>query len=360
MMPADQIRVHCTNVIGLGATKLLQSLLPALELTKKAKKMEFFLPDRGALLEYAPGSSRTKVIIYHRFLPNSISRLAECLFPGSIFNDPVPVLILGDLPLRCSAPQVVFVQTPHLLRPEIFLWSLSGLKYAVARLIFRINAPRLRAVIVQTKVMKDRLIETYPILSGKVSIIPQPVPSWLENPDFQRKKREYSSESLLNLVYPAAYYPHKNHVLLGDVLNIVDGNWPISSLMLTIDPQIDPAPNIDWVRCVGELSSSEMLEAYRDTDALVFLSKEESYGFPLVEAMYLGLPIVCPDLPFARTLCGEGAIYFNPDNIRTLNLAILELKERLVSGWYPDWTIQMREIPKNWQETADKILDVCI
>ena len=30
---------------------------------------------------------------------------------------------------------------------------------------------------------------------------------------------------------------------------------------------------------------------------LCYLSKEESFGFPLIEAMYLGLPIVCPDLP---------------------------------------------------------------
>ena len=35
-------------------------------------------------------------------------------------------------------------------------------------------------------------------------------------------------------------------------------------------------------------------------DALLFLSTDESYGFPLIEAMFVGLPIICPDLPYAR------------------------------------------------------------
>ena len=101
-----------------------------------------------------------------------------------------------------------------------------------------------------------------------------------------------------------------------------------------------------------------MLKAYHDADALLFLSKEESFGFPLIEAMYLGLPIVCPDLPFARALCGDDAIYFDPNDIESLRLAIIHLKSRLIDGWQPDWNKQIKKIPKNWATAADEMLDL--
>jgi glycosyltransferase involved in cell wall biosynthesis len=137
-------------------------------------------------------------------------------------------------------------------------------------------------------------------------------------------------------------------------------SWPISKLTLTINELANPAPSISWVRCVGELNQCDMLKLYQDSDALVFLSKEESFGFPLVEAMYLGLPIICSDLPFARALCGDGAIYFNPDDITSLNAAILDLKNLLIGGWRPNWHKQMRSMPKTWQETADNMIKLCV
>jgi glycosyltransferase involved in cell wall biosynthesis len=98
-----------------------------------------------------------------------------------------------------------------------------------------------------------------------------------------------------------------------------------------------------------------MLNLYRDVDGLLFLSKAESYGFPLVEAMWIGLPIICPDLPYARTLCGNEAIYFDPKDVESLQRSVLDLRSRLTNGWWPDWSEQLRSIPKNWEEVAIKM-----
>lgn len=68
----------------------------------------------------------------------------------------------GDLPLRCNAPQTVFVQTSHLLKPARFSLSNSSIKFAILRAIFRLNLRHARAFIVQTSLMKDGLIATYP------------------------------------------------------------------------------------------------------------------------------------------------------------------------------------------------------
>jgi glycosyltransferase involved in cell wall biosynthesis len=101
-----------------------------------------------------------------------------------------------------------------------------------------------------------------------------------------------------------------------------------------------------------------MVQAYSDVDALLFLSKQESYGFPLVEAMFVGLPVVCPDLPYARALCGDQAFYFDPDSPRSLQDALKELKHKLDFGWWPCWSKQMENIPKDWETVARRMLSI--
>ena len=103
-----------------------------------------------------------------------------------------------------------------------------------------------------------------------------------------------------------------------------------------------------------------MIQAYSYMDALLFLSRDESYGFPLVEAMFVGLPIICPDLPYARILCGEQAIYFDPNDVASLKEAIETLKLQLDAGWWPDWTKQLTVIPASWDEVADDMLRVAL
>ena len=101
-----------------------------------------------------------------------------------------------------------------------------------------------------------------------------------------------------------------------------------------------------------------MIQAYCEVDGLLFLSTDESYGFPLVEAMFMGLPIVCPDLPYAHALCADGAIYFDPLSIDSLRNAVEILHVRLSDGWWPDWTAQLSAIPKDWNVVAHALIAV--
>ena len=289
-------------------------------------------------------------MVYRRRLPNALSRLLECTLLARRFEGSSPLLVLGDLPLACHAPQTVFVQTPHLTAGATRGRWLDGLKFAIARWVFRRNAGRARAFIVQTPVMKAALIEAHPEIADRVHVIAQPVPGWLLNAGIARIGRRRPASAGLSLVYPAALYPHKNHRLLGS-LDASD-DWPVESFTLTIAPDWSPARGIAWLKCIGFVSPVRMLDLYREADALVFLSTDESYGFPLVEAMFVGLPIVCSDLPYARTLCGDGAIYFDPGSLASLKAAIETLNVRLCAGWWPDWTAQRSSFPPDWDAVA--------
>lgn len=352
------LRLHLTNVAGAGASQLLLSLLPALERNARAQITEIHLPDRGSLANYQKSPNTGVSKRYQRSLPNALSRIWECLFSARRFDGDTPLLVLGDLPLRCNAPQVVFVQTPHLLIPSQLHWSLDELKFLISRLVFRLNAKYADAFIVQTNFMHAALAASYPKIATKIHVIAQPVPVWLLETAYRRSGLRGPSGAKLRLVYPAAGYPHKNHKLLANINPKLDSAWPVDSLKLTVPIENNPAPDVSWIACVGFLSATEMIQAYGEVDALLFLSTDESYGFPLVEAMFMGLPIVCPDLPYAHALCADGAIYFDPCSIVSLRAAIETLHTRLSAGWWPDWSAQMREIPKDWDLVADAMIVV--
>jgi glycosyltransferase involved in cell wall biosynthesis len=352
------LRLHLTNVAGAGATQLLLSLLPALERNAGVQITEIHLPDRGNLANYqkSPDSGMSKR--YRRLLPNALSRILECLVFARSFAGDTPLLVLGDLPLRCSAPQVVFVQTPHLLKPERFQWGIDALKYWISRQVFRLNARFANAFIVQTTVMQAALATNYPDLANKIHVIAQPVPAWLLESTPRRSGLGVAPRKSLTLIYPAAGYPHKNHRLLASIKTALHKSWPIESLKLTLPVENNPAPDVPWIQCVGFLSAPQMIQAYGEVDGLLFLSTDESYGFPLIEAMFMGLPIVCPDLPYAHALCSDGAIYFDPRSIDSLRAAIETLHTRLSTGWCPDWSGQLSTLPRSWDVVADAMIAV--
>lgn len=349
------LRLHLTNVAGAGATQLLLSLLPALERSADVQITEIHLPDRGHLANYQKSPDSGLSQRYRRLLPNAVSRIFECLVFARKFNGDTPLLVLGDLPLRCTAPQTVFVQTSHLLCSKKFQWNLGYLKFAISRQVFRLNASYAEKFIVQTSVMGEALAASYPSIAKKIHVIAQPVPSWLLD---SAPRRSRKSRGSLRLIYPAAGYPHKNHRLLGNIKPELSSAWPIESLKITLPVENHPASHVPWVQCVGFLSAHEMVQAYAEVDGLVFLSTDESYGFPLVEAMFIGLPIVCPDLPYAHALCSDNAIYFDPRSIDSLHKAIETLKARLFTGWWPDWSAQLSTIPKDWSVVADAMIAV--
>ena len=260
--------------------------------------------------------------------------------------------------MRCRAPQVVFVQTPLLTAPSRGFGRAERLKYRVARALFRRNCQFSARFIVQTTAMKDSLEQSFPAVRGKVQVVGQPVPNWLSRSGMRRRGRQQSAAGGLDLIYPAASYPHKNHRLLSQ-LDVGDAAaLPIRRLVLTIESRLNPNPRLPWISCTGIQTPDEMVIRYGSVDGLLFLSSQESYGFPLVEAMWVGLPIICPDLPYARTVCGSEALYFDPERLDTLRSAVRELHMRLVAGWWPDWRTQLRFIPSSWQDVADMMMEI--
>lgn len=61
------------------------------------------------------------------------------------------------------------------------------------------------------------------------------------------------------------------------------------------------------------LPDEVIADFYRIADAMIFPSREEGFGIPLLEAAFSHLPAFCADLPPLRDLGKEDAYFFSPD-----------------------------------------------
>lgn len=150
--------------------------------------------------------------------------------------------------------------------------------------------------------------------------------------DFIKQLDLLSAEPLLLL--PVRITPRKNLEQALRVLAALRAELPRARLVVTgpLGPH-NPA-NVNYFNLLRSIRSELHLESaahflaehsekylpdsviadfYRLADALIFPSREEGFGIPILEAGLSGLPVFCADIPPLRALGGEDVRYFHPD-----------------------------------------------
>jgi glycosyltransferase involved in cell wall biosynthesis len=65
------------------------------------------------------------------------------------------------------------------------------------------------------------------------------------------------------------------------------------------------------------ISDEDYHQLLKSAIALVTASRDEGYGLPIIEAMALGAPVVCSELPVFREIAASAAAFFDPDSPRS-------------------------------------------
>jgi glycosyltransferase involved in cell wall biosynthesis len=178
-------------------------------------------------------------------------------------------------------------------------------------------ARRCDAVITITETSKRLLVQHFKLSPEKIFIVHAALPERLameprENPAVQKP-----SDPFLLMVNAA--YPHKNAHL---VIENADAWEDRFRLVLVLDQpkrieelkQLAKKHNVlHKVQFLRDVSDADLVGLYRQASALLFPSSDEGQGIPLVEALYFYCPVICSDLDVCREVCGDAAIYFNPN-----------------------------------------------
>jgi glycosyltransferase involved in cell wall biosynthesis len=126
------------------------------------------------------------------------------------------------------------------------------------------------------------------------------------------------------VLYPANFWPHKNHRRLFEALRLCD---PPVRLVCTGAPNalmyaLQQAANPEVVTFAGYLTEPELLALLDASAALVYPSLYEGFGLPILEAMARGKPVLCSDIPSLREVAQECAIYFDPSDLASIAVAL--------------------------------------
>jgi glycosyltransferase involved in cell wall biosynthesis len=92
------------------------------------------------------------------------------------------------------------------------------------------------------------------------------------------------------------------------------------------------AARAPWWRHVGFVSDAELVTLYRRATALVFPSRYEGFGLPVLEAMAAGGRVVCANASSLPEVCGDAALTFPWDDVEALTAHLRRLLHDPAAG----------------------------
>lgn len=234
-----------------------------------------------------------------------------------------------------------YVHAPHFAGAHrgIKYSNLTTIRMAIERSWFRFGIGNCDEIWVQTESMADALSVLYP--ASVVKVMPFVDDVLFSNLDRIRTPPDSRLEdySELCFFYPADAVGHKNHGNLLKAWRILALAGKFPGLRLTLQPQefarvmaqakVEQS-SVKAVENLGPLSRGAVFEEYGKCSALIFASKAETFGLPLLEATALGVPVVAAEKDFVRDVCRPMQT-FDPSSPRSIARAV----ERFASGDSP-------------------------
>jgi glycosyltransferase involved in cell wall biosynthesis len=192
--------------------------------------------------------------------------------------------------------------------------------------------------------------------------------AFLEQPPRSRpeaRARWNLPEGAFVLLHVGSVVPRKN---LPVVISTLDGlrRLGIDAWLLQIGGQLTEDHLADvqrrgltgYVRSVGEATEPELRAAYHASDVLLFPSLYEGFGFPVLEAMASGLPVVTSGAGGLAEVAGSAAVVVGGREAEPYVTAVRRVAEN--RHWRDQLVARGRSHARQfrWVETARKTAEV--
>ena len=225
------------------------------------------------------------------------------------------------------------------------------------RLLFKTQVPRAarRAarVLTGSEQTKRDLIERYGVPGERIVVTPYGVdPAF--RPDGPKREGNYA-------LFVGALQPRKDPVAAVEALALTNGDLRL----VLVGPEKQESARVrdtvqrlgleQRVELTGHVERDELAALYRGAACLVFPSRYEGFGLPIVEAMASGTPVVATRAGAVPEVAGDAAVLVEPGDIAALADGIEQAiadRERLTAAGLE----QARRF--SWAETARTTLEV--
>lgn len=228
------------------------------------------------------------------------------------------------------------VVTVHDIIP-ILGWKgiISGLSYPHYPLLFKLSIASLhkaKAIIAVSENTKKDLVQYCGISPEKISVIYNGINESFHTMPKEKKAilhRKFNFPDKAHIVLIMGYQQYKNHLTSFKVINKLQDilSDPVQLVWLggTIG-QCEQLSNKvklnNPVTRLSNLSLKQLVELYNSVDCLLFPSWYEGFGWPPLEAMACGVPVVCSNAGPIPEIVMDAAITKDPEDIQGLFEAI--------------------------------------
>lgn len=315
----------------------------------------------------------TGVQLYARELLNAFNRLNiryEVVYPPSGNRYLHHIWEHSLLPYKARKYDILFcpgniapLWKPSAFKLVITLHDLSFIYFpnsysSAFRIYYKKVIPRVLslsdAIITVSENEKKRINEYFPKFKHKVRVVPSGLRGKFKNVKIKYDKQNY-------ILYVGSLNPRKNFQgvikafqkissKIPHELRIVGGEFKIFKKVNLI--------NSDRVRFLGYVDDDTLVELYSNCSLFVFPSFYEAFGFPVLEAMACGAPVITSNLSSLPEIADGAAVLVNPYDINELANAMLrvledrDLRDSLIRKGYE------RAQLFSWNKTAKGILSV--
>jgi glycosyltransferase involved in cell wall biosynthesis len=160
------------------------------------------------------------------------------------------------------------------------------------------------------------------------------------NPRFHAEddRRPWRVDGIARLLYVSVYYPHKDPVTLAEATYLLNQQGLATQTRITMEEGDFGAwdnagkeltalrkPEYQIYLKMGRINHAALTNSLKQFDVFVFPSMAETFGFPMVEAMRAGVPLIVSDIPIHREICGDAALYFKLGDAKDLAAKVKDL-----------------------------------
>ena len=277
-----------------------------------------------------------------------------------------------------GVPQALFIRQGWLFYDKKHYPDMSlrlKMRLSVLNSQMKKSLPATGLVFCQTPVVKQRFSEKFRYPQDQMEILRFPPPAEItaksdtKIPSFLDK-----SSGNFYVLLLTDYLPHRNPGILISLCQRYKSQIREKRIkfITTIEERDDPLAGVflkniskhsleDVIINVGQLSREDVSIYLSHSDVLWLPTLVETLCIPYLEAMSLGVPIMAPDLDFARYVCGEAALFYDPWNLESIYDRIVLLRENpsfckeLSARGKINLTDRGR-FAKDWTEVASDVL----
>jgi glycosyltransferase involved in cell wall biosynthesis len=259
----------------------------------------------------------------------------------------------GIIPLiRAGRPVLTIHDLQYLFYPEYFTRpKLEYLKVMVPR-----SAEVARLILTPSEYTRRTVIERLNIDPSVVVVVHHGI-SPKEPRDGRVDVRDRYGIAGPFFLYPAAAFPHKNHLVLLEALSRLRETHPDAELVLTgpkgtaqwgtaksmdvsLAQEVRRLGIQDHVKRLGFVPAADLDALYDEATGLAFPSRFEGFGAPVLEAMSRGCPVIAADATALPEVVQDTGVLVSPDNPEEWAQAMAEMidddgtRKRLIETGY--------------------------